>query len=36
MQNKVIVESQEDYDKWLASQPDTGKTTWTEAGVTAK
>jgi len=35
MQNKVIVESQADYDKWLASQPDTGKTTWTEAGGTA-
>jgi cytochrome c oxidase subunit 2 len=30
MQNKVIVESREDYDAWLASQPDTGETTWTE------
>jgi cytochrome c oxidase subunit 2 len=30
MQNKVIVETREDYDAWLASQPDTGETTWTE------
>jgi cytochrome c oxidase subunit II len=30
MQNKVIVQSKADYDAWLASQPDTGKTTWTE------
>jgi heme/copper-type cytochrome/quinol oxidase subunit 2 len=28
MQNKVVVESRDDYEKWLASQPDTGKTTW--------
>jgi cytochrome c oxidase subunit 2 len=35
MQNKVIVESKEDFDKWLASQPDTGKTTWTEEGAAA-
>jgi cytochrome c oxidase subunit 2 len=31
MQNKVIVESREDFDKWMASQPNTGETTWTEA-----
>lgn len=30
MQNKVIVESRQDYEKWLASQPDTGKTTWVD------
>jgi cytochrome c oxidase subunit 2 len=35
MQNKVIVESKEDFDKWIASQPDTGKTTWTEEGADA-
>jgi len=35
MQNKVIVESQEDYDKWIASQPNTGETTWTEEGGNA-
>jgi cytochrome c oxidase subunit 2 len=35
MQNKVIVESQEDYDKWIASQPNTGETTWTEEGAAA-
>jgi cytochrome c oxidase subunit 2 len=35
MQNKVIVESQEDYAAWLASQPDTGKTTWTEEKAAA-
>jgi cytochrome c oxidase subunit 2 len=35
MQNKVIVESQADYDTWLASQPDTGKTTWTEEKAAA-
>jgi cytochrome c oxidase subunit 2 len=34
MQNKVIVESKEDYDKWIASQPNTGETTWTEEGAT--
>jgi len=28
MQNKVVVESRDDYEKWLASQPDTSKTTW--------
>jgi cytochrome c oxidase subunit 2 len=33
MQNKLIVESRADYDKWLASQPDTGKTTWVEEGT---
>ena len=35
MQNKVIVESQSDYETWLASQPDTGKTTWTEEKAAA-
>ena len=35
MQNKVIVESQEDYDKWIASQPNTGETTWVEEGAAA-
>lgn len=35
MQNKVIVESKEDYEAWLASQPDTGKTTWTEEKANA-
>jgi cytochrome c oxidase subunit 2 len=35
MQNKVIVESKVDYETWLASQPDTGKTTWTEEGAAA-
>ena len=35
MQNKVIVESKEDYAKWLASQPNTGETTWTEPGAAA-
>lgn len=35
MQNKVIVESQEDFDKWMASQPNTGETTWTEEGAAA-
>jgi cytochrome c oxidase subunit 2 len=33
MQNKVIVESKADYEKWLASQPDTGHTTWTAEGA---
>jgi cytochrome c oxidase subunit 2 len=33
MQNKVIVESREDYDAWIASQPDTGETTWVEEGA---
>ena len=28
MQNKVIVESRPAYEAWLASQPNTGKTTW--------
>jgi cytochrome c oxidase subunit 2 len=32
MQNKVIVESRADYEKWLASQPNTGETTWVEEG----
>jgi cytochrome c oxidase subunit 2 len=36
MQNKVIVESKEDYDKWIASQPNTGETTWTEEGATTQ
>ena len=36
MQNKVIVESKEDFDAWLASQPDTGKTTWVEESEGAK
>jgi len=35
MQNKVIVESKEDYEAWLASQPNTGKTTWTEEKAAA-
>jgi cytochrome c oxidase subunit 2 len=35
MQNKVIVQSKEDYEKWLASQPNTGVTTWTEPGAAA-
>jgi cytochrome c oxidase subunit 2 len=35
MQNKVIVESKEDFDKWMANEPDTGKTTWTEEGADA-
>ena len=35
MQNKVIVESKEDFDMWMANEPDTGKTTWTEEGVGA-
>jgi cytochrome c oxidase subunit 2 len=35
MQNKVIVESKEDFDKWMASQPNTGETTWTEEGAAA-
>lgn len=35
MQNKVIVESKEDFDKWMKSQPNTGKTTWTEEKVDA-
>ncbi|MEN9692499.1 MAG: hypothetical protein RLZZ330_143 [Actinomycetota bacterium] len=32
MQNKLIVESREDYNAWLASQPDTGETTWEDQG----
>lgn len=32
MQNKLIVESRADYDSWLASQPNTGETTWVEEG----
>ncbi|MEJ6760766.1 MAG: cytochrome c oxidase subunit II [Candidatus Planktophila sp.] len=35
MQNKVIVETQYNFDKWLASQPDQSKTTWTDQGETA-
>jgi cytochrome c oxidase subunit 2 len=35
MQNKVIVESKEDFDMWMANEPDTGKTTWTEEGAGA-
>jgi cytochrome c oxidase subunit 2 len=35
MQNKVIVESKEDYESWLASQPNTGKTTWTAGKAAA-
>jgi len=34
MQNKVIVESKADYEKWLVSQPDTGHITWKPEGVT--
>jgi cytochrome c oxidase subunit 2 len=35
MQNKVIVESKADYEKWLASQPDTGHTTWKAEGASS-
>jgi len=35
MQNKVIVQSKEDYAKWLASQPNQGVSTWTEPGAAA-
>jgi len=35
MQNKVIVQSKEDYAQWLASQPNTSETTWTEPGAAA-
>lgn len=35
MQNKVIVESREDFKKWMDSQPNTGETTWTEEGAAA-
>jgi cytochrome c oxidase subunit 2 len=30
MQNKLIVESRADYDAWIASQPNTGETTWVD------
>jgi cytochrome c oxidase subunit 2 len=36
MQNKVIVQSRSDYEKWLSSQPDTGHTTWTPEGEITK
>ena len=35
MQNKVIVQSQADYDAWLASQPNSTVSTWSEPGAAA-
>ena len=35
MQNKVIVQSQQDYDAWLASQPNSTVSTWTKPGAAA-